>query len=127
MTSFLRSSALAAGIALTLFSNAATADPVYLVAQVEVEDFDKFFTTYGQTVLPMLMDRGAEVLVGGGPHTQLEGEWDYNHTVIVKFESQEAALDFYNSPEYVAARPLRFAATSANNLILVNKFVMPKQ
>ncbi len=127
MISFLKTSALAAGIAISMFASSVSAEPVYLIAQIEVEDFDKFRSTYGQAVLPILMERGIEILAGGGEHKLLEGEWGYNHTVILKFESEEAAMDFYDSPEYVAARPLRFAATSANNLILVHQFVMPTQ
>jgi len=125
--SLIKSTVVAATLIGALFSTTAHAEPVYLVAQVEVTDFDQFFGTYGQTVLPMLMGRNVEILAGGGGHKTLEGDWDYNHTVILKFESEEEAMDFYDSPEYVDARELRLANSTANNLILVNHFAMPSQ
>lgn len=58
---------------------------------------------------PLAVAQNAEVL---------EGEWPAHQTVVLEFESVEAAHAWYNSPEYQAALPLRQAAATANVVII---------
>jgi uncharacterized protein (DUF1330 family) len=48
----------------------------------------------------------------------LEGEWHGTQTVLLEFESVEAAREWYNSDAYQAAAKLRQAAANCNGVIL---------
>lgn len=100
----------------------AMADPAYFIAQIQVDDWDKFLTEYGTLAGPTLMEHGAKILVGGPGATVIEGEWAGNHTVVIEFESMESAESWYNSPEYTEARPFRHAQTSVNNIVFAEGF-----
>lgn len=104
----------------------AMAEPAYFIAQIQVDDWDAFMSEYGPRAMGTLMEHNIKVLVGGPGATTLEGEWAGNHTVVIEFESREAIEDWYNSPEYAAARPFRFDTTSLNNIVIADGFVMPK-
>jgi len=54
---------------------------------------------------------GAEILVVSDETRVLEGTLDYPRTVILKFASREAAMAWYESPEYQKALPLRLNAS----------------
>ena len=48
----------------------------------------------------------------------LEGNWHGHQTVVLEFESVEAAQAWYDSEAYTAARELRQAAADTNAVIL---------
>ena len=48
----------------------------------------------------------------------LEGEWHGTQTVVLEFESVEAAREWYHSDAYQAAAKLRQAAADCNGVIL---------
>ncbi|TQV66284.1 DUF1330 domain-containing protein [Aliiroseovarius halocynthiae] len=102
------------------------ADPAYFIAQIQVDDWDRFIGEYGSVALPTLMEHNAKILVGGPGATVLEGQWAGNHTVVLEFENREALDTWYASPEYQAARPFRDATTSLNNIVATEAFVMPE-
>jgi uncharacterized protein (DUF1330 family) len=61
---------------------------------------------------------GATVL-GFGPAVEtLEGQWHGTQTVLLEFESVEAAKQWYHSDEYQAAAKLRQAAADCNGAII---------
>ena len=64
-----------------------------------------------------IVESGARVLAvdAGRP---LEGEWHGDRTVLLEFDSVEAAQAWYDSPAYQAAAPLRHAAATTNAVIL---------
>jgi uncharacterized protein (DUF1330 family) len=62
-------------------------------------------------------DFGATVLVVDDQVEVLEGAWHGNRTVILEFEAVEKAREWYTSPSYTAARPLRQAAADCNVVI----------
>lgn len=115
----------AVAIAMT---SAAIAAPVYLIAQIQIEDQEKYFSEYAQGVIPIVAKTGAKVLVATPSVNLLEGEWTGNWTVVIEFPSEEAAMsDWYESEDYVEVRKLRFATTSVGNLIIAPSYVPPKQ
>lgn len=127
MRNTLTALALAATTAIS-FAAAAAADPVYMIAQIQIEDQEKYFNEYGTAVFPIVMGTGAKVLVAAPAVNTLEGEWAGNWTVVIEFPSEEAALeDWYNSDGYADVRELRFATTSLNNLVIAPGFVPPAQ
>lgn len=48
----------------------------------------------------------------------LEGRWHGSKTVILEFDSVEAARSWYDSPQYQAIVGLRHASTQSNAVIL---------
>ncbi|HUG23926.1 DUF1330 domain-containing protein [Piscinibacter sp.] len=78
----------------------------YIIANVQVtdpvqyEDYKKFSTIAMQA-------HGAEVCVRGGALEVLEGDWQPDRLVILKFPSVEQAKRFYDSTEYLRAREAR--------------------
>ncbi|ODQ85387.1 DUF1330 domain-containing protein [Mycolicibacterium holsaticum] len=48
----------------------------------------------------------------------IEGTWHGTQTVLLEFESEEAAKAWYHSDEYQAAAKLRQAAADCNGVIL---------
>ena len=48
----------------------------------------------------------------------LEGEWHGTQTVVLEFESVEAAREWYNSDAYQEAAKLRQAAADCNGVIV---------
>ena len=78
----------------------------YIIANVRVtdpvqyEDYKKFSTLAMQA-------HGAEVCVRGGAVDVLEGDWQPDRLVILKFPSVEQAKRFYESAEYRRARDAR--------------------
>lgn len=81
----------------------------YVIANVEVtnptqyEEYKKWSTVAMQA-------HGAEVCVRGGKVEVLEGDWNPQRLVILKFPSVEAANKFYASAEYGKAREARAGA-----------------
>ena len=122
MKSLLLSTLLATALPI-----AANSEPAYLIAQIQVDDWDSFMTNYGGAAIPTIMEYGGKVLVGGPGTIPVEGEWPGNHTVVIEFESMEMARAWYADADYEAARPLRFNDTSLNNLAFAPGFVPAAQ
>jgi uncharacterized protein (DUF1330 family) len=61
---------------------------------------------------------GGEYLIrGAGKVTALEGE-PPKRFVVIQYESVEKALEWYNSPEYAAIRPIRQKAVKSRVFIV---------
>lgn len=60
----------------------------------------------------------AKVLAFGPATETLEGQWHGSQTVLLEFESVEAAKEWYYSDEYQAAAKLRQAAADCNGIII---------
>jgi len=65
-----------------------------------------------------------ETLARGGAYRVLEGEEDaFNRFVLIKFPSTEAAMAYYNSPEYQLASAARKAASGRTELVITEGLV----
>lgn len=60
----------------------------------------------------------AKILAFGPPAEALEGQWHGTQTVLLEFESVEAAKEWYYSDEYQAAAKLRQAAAECHGVIV---------
>lgn len=65
-----------------------------------------------------------EVLVLDERSQVVEGNTQWPRTIVIKFDSRDAALAWYNSPAYQEALPLRLAPTEGFG-VLVDGFVLP--
>ena len=89
----------------------------YIIANVRVtdpvqyEEYKKFSTL-------AMKSHGAEPCVRGGAVTVLEGDWQPDRVVVLKFPSVEQAQRFYDSAEYRQARDAR-ANAAVMRMVLV--------
>jgi uncharacterized protein (DUF1330 family) len=88
----------------------------YFIAQYVVND-PKLYREYQAGAAPTIQAAGGEVVAFDVAAETIEGTPPGPHTVIVKFESTEAAKAWYESPEYRAALPKRLAATEGFAII----------
>ena len=73
---------------------------------------------YSRAAGASMAEGGASVLAVDGRPQLLEGEWHGDRTVVLEFESVEAARAWYESEAYGRAKPLRQAAADTNVVIL---------
>jgi uncharacterized protein (DUF1330 family) len=97
----------------------------YLLALVDVRDFERFNTEYGAKVAPLLERAGAHVLVAAPSVDVREDTWAANWTVVIEFPSRGAATAFYNSPEYQTLIRVRQRLVQSTTVVLVDGFVTP--
>ena len=95
----------------------------YVIVTEAVKDPDGM-RAYGRAAGPTIAQGGASVLAADPNPEVLEGEWHGNQTVVLEFESVEAARAWYESPAYQAAVPLRHAAADCN-AVIVSGFEAP--
>ncbi|MET9972506.1 DUF1330 domain-containing protein [Streptomyces sp. NPDC006356] len=79
---------------------------------------------YSKASTPSMVEAGARVRAVDPAPQVLEGEWHGDRTVVVEFESVEAARAWYESAGYQEAKPLRQAAADTN-AVIVSGFEMP--
>ncbi|KIE53848.1 MAG: hypothetical protein MB55_00765 [marine actinobacterium MedAcidi-G3] len=89
----------------------------YVFFQGEVTD-EGLYAKYKEKASATVGAYGGTYLVRGGPWSSLEGDEPAPRTVVISFDSVEAANAWYNSPEYEEARPIRQSA-SVGSLYIV--------
>jgi uncharacterized protein (DUF1330 family) len=77
----------------------------YIIANVDVTDPERY-KVYQQLSTHAMKTHNVKLLARGGETLALEGNAP-TRTVVIEFETMEAAEAFYNSPEYLAARQAR--------------------
>lgn len=88
----------------------------YFIAQYVVND-PKLYREYQGAAAPTIQAAGGEVVAFDVAAETIEGTPPGPHTVIVKFESTEAAKAWYESPGYQAAVGKRLASTQGFAII----------
>ena len=94
----------------------------YIVVNYKVTN-PEGYEAYVQSVMPTLEGHGAELVVVDADSEPLEGSPE-SVTVILKFDSKEAARKWYESTEYQKIVSLR-TNNSEGMAILVDGCVMP--
>jgi uncharacterized protein (DUF1330 family) len=90
----------------------------YLVVESKVTD-PVAYESYKKLAAAAIAQYGGRYLVRGGAIEMLEGKWTgAPRLVIVEFDSVELAKQFYDSPEYRAAREARAGAADMNMLVV---------
>ena len=89
----------------------------YVIFTEDIKDQDGMFAYFGAAAATM-GEGGASVLVVDPAPKVLEGEWHGSQTVVLEFESVEAARAWYESPAYTEAKALRQAACDTNAVIV---------
>jgi uncharacterized protein (DUF1330 family) len=88
----------------------------YWIAHVTVRDAERY-KDYVATAKPAFERYGAKFLARGGAYQAMEGQ-GRPRNVVIEFESMQAALDCYNSPEYQAAKAIRQTVADAEMVIV---------
>jgi uncharacterized protein (DUF1330 family) len=89
----------------------------YVILTEAIKD-PEGMNAYGQAAGPSLAAGHASLLAVDQAPAVLEGEWHGNRTVIIEFDSVDAAHEWYTSAAYQAAKPLREAAADTNVVIV---------
>jgi uncharacterized protein (DUF1330 family) len=95
----------------------------YIIASYDIVD-PKGYEGYVPGVVPLLAKHGAEILAAEYDARALEGE-KRNVYVVLRFESEAAALDWYNDPAYQPIKKIRLGSCTNSNLVLAKQFVPP--
>jgi uncharacterized protein (DUF1330 family) len=88
----------------------------YFIAQYVVHD-PKLYREYQAAATPTIQAGGGELVAFDVAAETVEGTPPGPQTVILKFESAEAAKAWYKSPAYQAAVGKRLAATTGFAII----------
>ncbi len=91
--------------------------PAYVIADIDVSDPTKY-EEYKKLAPATIAQYGGKYLARGGKVETLEGSWSPSRLVIVEFESAAQATEWYDSPEYRAARAKRQAAAKMNMIVV---------
>lgn len=88
----------------------------WLVVTAKLTDRDAFMACgYSQKAVALLEQHGGRYVIRAPGATVLEGEGAEGASVVVsEWPSREAALGFYNSPEYTEAKKLREGLAEIN-------------
>jgi uncharacterized protein (DUF1330 family) len=89
----------------------------YFIANLTVtnpEDYKR----YTEKAPATIAEHGGRYLVRGGAHETVEGDWTPDRVVVLEFKDREAALAWYNSPEYQAILPDRRNNTTGSAILI---------
>ena len=88
----------------------------YVVANIRVKDQEKFQQFSGMAG-PAIKKYGGKVLARGPEADRLEGDVS-GIVMMIEFQSKEAAITFYYSEEYQAAKAVREACSDTDFMII---------
>lgn len=95
---------------------------VYFIASYKIEDAEAH-ERYVLAAQPLLEKHGGEIVVADDEAKVIEGH-GAKVNVIVKFDSEATAMNFYNDPDYAPVRQIRLDATKNGMLMLTKEFAM---
>ncbi len=91
--------------------------PAYIIGRIEITD-PETYRKYVEAVSDVVARHGGRYLVRGGWSQVLEGSMPDRRTVCIEFPDREAALGWYEAPEYAPLRELRQSASIGDLLIV---------
>jgi uncharacterized protein (DUF1330 family) len=89
----------------------------YLIVDINVADRSKF-KEYATAVQSTVEAYGGSYPCKWGIAETMEGEWDVNKIVLIKFETTEQAKAWWNSEEYRPLKALRREASTTRVLLV---------
>jgi uncharacterized protein (DUF1330 family) len=96
---------------------------VYLIFSYDIDD-QPGYAGYVPGVVPLLQKHKAEILVADYEAKPVEGE-ARGVNVVLRFESEEAAMAMYNDPAYQPIKKMRIGSTTSATAVLAKEFVPP--
>ena len=93
--------------------------PAYMIVTAKLKDREAFIAGYGKAAAELLPKFGGRYLLRGPGVELLEGDFgDGASMVISEWPDKAAALAFWNSPDYSAARKLREGTAEVQVLLI---------
>ncbi|MGI8926286.1 MAG: DUF1330 domain-containing protein [Tepidiformaceae bacterium] len=96
----------------------------YALFQNNLQEGEKFGRYVGAAI-GTIIPHGGQVLVAAEAYDSREGSIPTRRTAILEFPSREAAVGWYESPEYQAIVHLRHESTSEGSCQILDGFVLP--
>src|SRR5215212_10650442 len=97
--------------------------PAYVIVDIEITD-PVGYEEYKRHASDTVFKYGGEYMARGGKAEVLEGEWQPNRIVILKFASADRAKQWLHCEEYAEPRKLRHK-TARTNMIVVEGLDQP--
>ncbi len=98
---------------------------VYFIASYDIED-PEVYEGYVPGVRSLLQKHGAEILVVDYEAKTIEGQ-GREKNVVIKCESEAAAMNWYNHPDYGPVKKIRLDSTTNGTALLAKQFVPPSE
>jgi len=93
--------------------------PAYMIITAKIADRDAFVSHYAPVAAKLVAQFGGKYVLRGAGAELLEVSFgDGASMVISEWPDKAAALAFWNSPEYVAAKHLRAGIADAQVLLI---------
>jgi len=93
--------------------------PVHFIAQLTIDDADRY-RDYEKDFFPILKAHGGKFITYDDDVTLLEGKELGGRTVIIRFESEDACLTWWDSPEYQELAEHRRASSKTAMISIVH-------
>jgi len=91
--------------------------PAYILVDVNITDPDEY-EEYRKLTPATIAAFGGKFIVRGGVTEILEGDWNTGRFVVIEFPSAEQAKAWWESPEYTAAKAIRYRAASSKMILV---------
>jgi uncharacterized protein (DUF1330 family) len=95
----------------------------YVILTESIRD-PKGMAAYGRAAAPAMAEGNVSILAVDRTPEIIEGDWHGDQTVVLEFESVEAAKAWYFSDTYQKAKALREAAADCN-AVIISGFEIP--
>ncbi len=89
----------------------------YWIGRAQMRDIAGY-RQYGALVAEAARIYPNRVLARAGKYQVVEGPDDFDRFVLIRFASMDAAIAYYNSPEYQAAAAIRRAASGRCEVVI---------
>lgn len=103
----------------------AKALPGYLIATLRVKSLEEYMQRYGMPAIAQLKQIGAEIEIASADAEVLEGEWDCNWTVVIRYPSKTKAIEFYTSAGYAPLQALRINELTDGGSVVIIEGIDP--
>jgi uncharacterized protein (DUF1330 family) len=91
----------------------------FLVVVAEITDRTTFIEDYAKPAAELLARMGGRYLIRGPGAALLEGDFGKDASIVIsEWPSREAALQFWNSPEYIALKARRDGLAKVQVLLI---------
>jgi uncharacterized protein (DUF1330 family) len=89
----------------------------YIIFDITVTD-PEGYEEYKKLASPTIEAHGGTYITRGGQLQVIEGTWQPNRLVILKFETIQKANNWINSPEYGVARKIRHKTATTHAITI---------
>jgi uncharacterized protein (DUF1330 family) len=89
----------------------------YVIVNIEITDPVRY-AEYAKAAGATVTQYGGEYLARGGKAERLEGDWEPQRFVVLRFDSLERARAWWASAEYAGPKRVRQSAAKTNMIVV---------